>query len=92
MAAAGDAIAHELVTEAIEGWALAIATISATLDPGVVLIGGGIAEDVGPFLDPLRRAVGELVPARAPRVEIASLASLAGLIGAGEAARHITST
>jgi predicted NBD/HSP70 family sugar kinase len=92
MAAAGDTIAHELVTEAIGGWALAIATISATLDPGVVLIGGGIAEDVGPFLDLLRRAVGELVPARAPRVEIASLASLAGLIGAGVAARHITST
>lgn len=90
LAAAGDAVAQQLVTEAVGGWALAIATTCGTVDPGAVLIGGGIAEDIGPYLDPLCRLVDELVPGRAPRIEVANLASLAGLIGAAVAARHST--
>jgi predicted NBD/HSP70 family sugar kinase len=90
LAVAGDAVAQQLVTEAVGGWALAIATTCGTVDPGAVLIGGGIAEDIGPYLDPLCRLVDELVPGRAPRIEVANLASLAGLVGAGVAARHST--
>ncbi len=87
LAAAGDPVAGELVVQAIDGWALAIATTSGILDPGMVLIGGGIAADVGPHLGPLRQAVEGLMPGRAPRVEIAALGPLAGLIGAAAAAR-----
>jgi glucokinase len=87
LAAAGDTVAKELVREAIGGWALAIATASTILDPGIALIGGGIAADIGPHLGRLREAVGRMMPGRAPRVEIASLGPLAGLIGAAAAAR-----
>jgi glucokinase len=87
LAAAGDTVAGELVPEAIGGWALAIATASGILDPGIALIGGGIAADIRPHLGHLRQAVERLMPGRAPRVEIASLGPLAGLIGAAAAAR-----
>jgi predicted NBD/HSP70 family sugar kinase len=87
LAAAGDTVADELVQEAISGWALAIATTCEILDPGVVLIGGGIAADLPPHLKRLRQAIEALMPDRAPRTEIAALGPLAGLIGAAAAAR-----
>jgi glucokinase len=91
LAAAGDPVAAKLVPEALAGWALSIATASTILDPGAVLIGGGIAADIGPHLGRLREAVGHLMPGRAPRVEIAALGPLAGLIGAAAAARMASS-
>ena len=87
LAAAGDPVARELVSQAIDGWALAIATTSGIIDPAMVLIGGGIAADIGPHLGPLRQAVEGLMPGRAPHVEIATLGPLAGLIGAAARAR-----
>jgi glucokinase len=87
LAAGGDTVAGELVLEAIGGWALAIATTSGILDPGVVLIGGGIAADIRPHLGDLRQATKALMPGRAPRIEIATLGPRAGLIGAATAAR-----
>jgi predicted NBD/HSP70 family sugar kinase len=87
LAAAGDTVAGELVPEAIGGWALAIATASTILDPGIALIGAEIAADVGPHLGRLREAVGRMMPGRAPGVELASLGPLAGLIGAAATAR-----
>lgn len=87
LADAGDTVAGDLVPQAIEGWALGIATTAAILDPGIVLIGGGIAADIRPHLSDLRQAVQGLMPGRAPRVEIAALGPKAGLIGAAAAAR-----
>jgi len=89
LAAAGDRVAADLVHEAVDGWAAAIATVGNVLDPGIVLIAGGIAADLGPHLESIRQAVGALMPGRAPRVEIAALGPLAGLIGAGAAARAL---
>ena len=87
LAAAGDPVADELVQEAVRGWALAIATTANVLDPGIVLIAGGMAADLGPHLENLRAAVEGLMPGRSPRIGIASLGPLAGLIGAAAAAR-----
>jgi predicted NBD/HSP70 family sugar kinase len=92
LAAAGDLVAGELVREAVDGWALAIATTGNVLDPGIVLIAGGMAADIGPHLDSLRRAVEGLMPGRSPRIDIASLGPLAGLMGAAAAARAASVT
>jgi predicted NBD/HSP70 family sugar kinase len=86
-ATAGDEAAREIVAEAVQGWALAIATTCNVLDPNVVLLGGGIAADLGPYLGQLRREVEGLMPGRSPPVEMATLGPLAGLIGAAAAAR-----
>ena len=78
-------MAREIVGEAVEGWALAIATTCGVLDPSVVLLGGGIAADLGPYMDRLREVVASFMPGRAPRIEMATLGPAAGLIGAAAA-------
>jgi predicted NBD/HSP70 family sugar kinase len=87
LATGGDEAAKEIVDDAVEGWALAIATTCAVLDPGVVLLSGGMAADLGPYLDQLRHALEGFMPGRPPRIEIAALGPSAGLIGAAAAAR-----
>ena len=87
LATAGDEVAREIVGEAVEGWALAIATTCGVLDPSVVLLGGGIAADLGPYMDWLRDVVASFMPGRPPRIEMATLGPSAGLIGAAAAAR-----
>jgi glucokinase len=86
LATAGDAVADRLVDEALSGWAFAIAAVVNILDPGAVLIGGGIASDIGPFLDVLRSRVDGLLPGRAAKLAVATLGPSAGLIGAAVAA------
>jgi len=86
-ATAGDEVAREIVAEALQGWALAIATTCNVLDPNIVLLGGGMAADLGPYLDQLRQVAEGLMPGRPPRIEIATLGPWAGLIGAAAAAR-----
>ena len=92
LATAGDEAAREIVGEAVEGWALAIATTCGVLDPSVVLLGGGIAADLGPYMDWLREVVASFMPGRAPRIEMATLGPSAGLIGAAAAARLAAGT
>jgi glucokinase len=87
LATSGDQVAREIVGEAIEGWGIAIATTCGVLDPSVVLLGGGIAADLGPYLDWLRGVVASFMPGRAPRIELATLGPSAGLIGAAAVAR-----
>jgi predicted NBD/HSP70 family sugar kinase len=87
LATAGDEVAREIVAEALQGWALAVATTCGVLDPSVVLLGGGIAADLGPYLDRLRQVVETFMPGRPPRIEMATLGPSAGLIGAAAAAR-----
>jgi predicted NBD/HSP70 family sugar kinase len=84
LATAGDEVAREI--------ALAIATTCGVLDPSVVLLGGGIAADLGPYMDWLRDVVASFMPGRPPRVELATLGPSAGLIGAAAAARLSAST
>jgi glucokinase len=65
----------------------AIAALAATLDPGVVVLGGGVAAGAGPLLlDPVRRAVrraGSLsVIAEPPDVRPAACGTDAGALGA----------
>ncbi|MGA8845626.1 MAG: ROK family glucokinase [Nocardioides sp.] len=91
-AAEGDAFAlarlHELGTWLGE----AIASLAAVLDPGAVVIGGGVSEAGDLLLDPVREAfVGELTGrGHRPFLEVraASLGNKAGVIGAADLARR----
>ena len=86
-AAAGDGQAQPIVDEAVRGWALAIATVCGVLDPGLVVLGGGIIDDLPPFLPRLRQETSLFLPERCPPIELATLGTAAGLVGAGVAAR-----
>jgi glucokinase len=69
-----------------------IASVAALLDPGVVVIGGGVSAAGDLLLDPIRAAFGRQLTGRGHRplaeVRLALLGNRAGLIGAADLARH----
>ncbi len=91
-AADGDAFAVARVTEVGRWLGEAIASLTAVLDPGVVVIGGGVSEAGDLLLDPLREAFETNLTARdhrpVPEVRAASLGNQAGVVGAADLARH----
>ncbi|WP_370249957.1 ROK family glucokinase [Nocardioides sp.] len=88
----GDPTARAALAE-IGGWlGEALASLAAVLDPGVVVIGGGVSEAEDLLLDPLREAYGAHLSGRGhhPELEVraAALGNDAGVIGAADLARR----
>jgi glucokinase len=82
----GDEQALELL-RAFAWWvALGIANLVTLLDPGIVVIGGGLIEIGRPLIDPVREHYGDLVMAHDKRADVeivaAQLGERAGAIGA----------
>ena len=69
-----------------------IASLAAVLDPGVVVIGGGVSEAGDLLLDPIREHFRANLTGRSHRPELAiraaTLGNDAGLIGAADLARR----
>ncbi len=96
-AAAGDALALELVLETARYLALGIVNMMHTIDPDAVLLGGGISFG-GPdsplgrrFLDTIREEVHHRafpIPAQRTRIDYATLGGDAGYLGAAGLARQ----
>jgi glucokinase len=90
-AAAGDALALELVAEVGSWLGQGIADLAAVLDPEVVVIGGGVGVLGEMLLGPARTRLERSLPGRGfrpgPRVVAAELGASAGLIGAADLAR-----
>lgn len=86
-AAAGDELARSVLTDA-GGWlGVALASLVNVLDPQLVLIGGGAAEAVAPWLLPAAEAqMRELMLGGThrtpPAIELAALGDDAGVVGA----------
>ncbi|WP_340538640.1 ROK family glucokinase [Nocardioides sp. GXZ039] len=91
-AAAGDAFARNRVAEAGRWLGEAIASLTAVLDPGVIVIGGGVSEAGDLLLDPAREAFARELTGRGhrpvPEIRAASLGNRAGVIGAADLARY----
>ncbi|HEU5149210.1 MAG TPA: ROK family protein [Iamia sp.] len=85
----GDRVATELVAEAVEAVALAIAGTVMLVDVGTVVVGGGVADKLGaPFVARIGEAVAAaLGPALAVEVLPAALGDDAGVVGAAALAR-----
>lgn len=86
-AADGDAFAQELLAEAGRWLGVAAASLVNTLDPQLVLIGGGASVPTAPWMLPAARTslAAHLVGSRwrqAPPIELASLGDDAGVVGA----------
>ena len=68
-----------------------IASLAAVLDPGVVVIGGGVGDAGELLLGPVRKAIEDNLPAAENRphlqVRVATLGNEAGMIGAADLAR-----
>jgi glucokinase len=87
----GDALSIDLLAEVAAWLGEGIASLAAVLDPGVVAIGGGVAEAGDLVMTPLRTAFDTCLPAtdNRPHLEIrlATLGNDATMIGAADLAR-----
>ncbi|WP_157729379.1 ROK family glucokinase [Tumebacillus algifaecis] len=84
-AAKGDRVAREVIHEAIDRLGFALANIGATLNPNVMVIGGGVSQAGDALLVPLRAAFARYALPRVARgtdIRLAELGTEAGVIGA----------
>lgn len=83
LVAAGDDVAGEVWTEAVDALADALAAVTVLLDPGLVVIGGGVGDAGETLLAPLRTALASrLTFSQTPRLVRAELGDAAGSLGA----------
>jgi glucokinase len=86
----GDELARRLMRETAHYLAVGAVSLMHTIDPDIVLFGGGMIAAGQPFLEAIRadiRAMAFPVPAAKTRVEYAQLGGEAGFIGAAGCAR-----
>ena len=91
-AAAGDALAEQIVEDTARYLAIGAATVMHVIDPEVIAFGGGMAEAGEAFLDRIRSHVHSVafpIPAQKCRILKAQLGSDAGVIGAAGCARQL---
>jgi predicted NBD/HSP70 family sugar kinase len=81
-ARAGSRAARRAVRTEAGRLATAIAAVTAVLDPGVVVIGGGIGHNGDLLLEPITDALAGLVPLHVPRLRVSRLGTDAPLLGA----------
>jgi glucokinase len=87
---AGDALARRLMRETAHYLAVGAVSMMHTIDPDLILFGGGMIAAGPPFLEQIRadiRAMAFPIPAARTRVEYAELGGAAGFIGAAGCAR-----
>ena len=91
-AQAGDPVAVELLAGVGQWLGEGIASLTAVLDPAVVVIGGGVSEAGPLLLDPVRERFLDTLTGRGHRPELsirpAQLGNKAGMIGAADLARR----
>ena len=78
----GDARAAAVWNEAVERLASVLASAVVTVDPGVVVLGGGLSQAGAALVDPLVSSLATYLPWRVPpRVTVARFAHDAGFVG-----------
>ncbi|ODT98136.1 MAG: sugar kinase [Planctomycetes bacterium SCN 63-9] len=89
-AAAGDQLAQRLMHETARYLAVGAVCLMHTIDPDIVLFGGGMIKAGQPFLDDIRAEILNLafpIPGKLTKIEYAELGEDAGFIGAAGCAR-----
>ena len=92
-AKAGDPLARRLMRDTARYLAVGAVCLMHTIDPDLILFGGGMIAAGETFLDAIRGDIRELAfptPAANTRVEFAELGGDAGFIGAAGCARMAT--
>lgn len=77
----GEAWAQQVVSETVDYLSLAIASVSALLDPEVIILGGGVARSADLLIEPILRRIEGGVPF-VPRLVASSLGRRAAAMGA----------
>lgn len=90
-AAAGDALARRLMSDTARYLAIGAVCLMNTVDPDIILFGGGMIAAGASFLDEIRghvQAMAFPIPAARTRIDYAALGGDAGFIGAAGCARQ----
>ena len=94
LAAQGDPAALDLLGDLGRHLADGVTSVCAVLDPGVVVLGGGVAHAGEPLLAPFRETLLGSLLGRGyrpePKVVVATLGTRAGMLGAADLARDVT--
>ncbi len=80
LAAEGDEQARSLIEDEARWLSFGIASVVATLDPSLVVLGGGIGANSA-LVEPIQQTLRKLLPA-VPRIEVSALGARASLLGA----------
>ncbi len=87
----GDPAAEGLLRETGEWLGMGLANLAAALDPGMLVVGGGVSAAGDRLMEPARRTFAQSLTGRgyrpSPRIEVAALGNDAGFIGAADLAR-----
>lgn len=91
LAQQGDPACRELIAEIGAALGEGVASIAALLDPGMIVVGGGVSAAGDLLLEPARAAYEKHLTARAHREvapwTVASMGNRAGIVGAADLAR-----
>jgi glucokinase len=85
----GDAAAQQIVDETVRYLAMGVANLVSALNPQMIVMGGGLMQAGGLFLEPLRREMlqwAQPIAAKQVRIELSALGEDAGLLGAARLA------
>jgi glucokinase len=77
----GEKWAEKTVSETIDYLALALANISVSYDPELIVIGGGVAKSLEEFIPAIQKRITGVIPF-VPRIEVSKLLDNACLLGA----------
>ncbi len=92
LALEGDPFCVDLLSDLGRWLGEGIASLAAVLDPGVVVVGGGVSEAADLLLIPTKKAIAETLPVASNRpmlsLRLATLGNTAGMIGAADLARE----
>lgn len=89
----GEADAVRAVHIEADHLARALASVIAVLDPGLIVLGGGVGSNVDVLLDPIQRRLGEVMALEPPPIRVSAVGResvvLGGLAAGLDAARDI---
>jgi predicted NBD/HSP70 family sugar kinase len=80
-ARSGDHAARRVVRDEAGHLARALAAVIAVLDPGLIVIGGGVGGNADLLLEPTQRLLGELLALSPPPIEMSVLGRDAVILG-----------
>ncbi|HET7014357.1 MAG TPA: ROK family protein [Streptosporangiaceae bacterium] len=80
-ARSGDQAAIQVVHDEASHLARALAAVIAVLDPGLIVIGGGVGGNADLLLDPTKRLLGDLLALSPPPIEMSVLGRDAVVLG-----------
>ncbi|TCP31318.1 glucokinase [Scopulibacillus darangshiensis] len=81
LAGKGERAARRIVDQATEHLAFAIVNVAALFDPELVILGGGVAQSLGEWIERIRETVKKYAPNH-PEINMTSFGEEAGIIGA----------